>query len=116
MVSDIMMQLGPKQAFANALVECKLIPYLLRTLEFQRDSDDDNGTQQKIRWSTLESLASSSSVASDLVTSSGWLELLGIIAGCDRLTYDWTSREGSAKTLARLLYDPQVSTTAGERF
>ncbi len=116
MLSDIMLHLGPKQAFADALVQYELIPFLLRTLEFQKqpNDDSDNGSQLKSRWSILESLASNSSVAVDLVNTSGWLELLGIIAGCDLFTIEWMSREASSKVLARLLYDPQISTTAGE--
>jgi len=111
-----MTHLSPKQAFADAVVECGLVPWLLTTLEFQLDPNEGNGNvnQQYRRWSILESLASSPSLASELVLSSGWLELLSVIAGYKRFNKVWASREGSAKTLARLLYDPQVSTMTGE--
>ena len=115
LISDIMMHLGPKQAFASAFVQSDLLPRLLSSLEYQNQSEFENKSQQKTRWMILEYLVSSTSVAAELVASSGWLELLSIIAGCDRFNVNWTSREGSAKILARLLYDPQTSATAGEK-
>ena len=114
-----MTHLCPKQAFANILVQEGLILPFLTSLEMQPTSKEESlvtRDEERNRWSILESLATSPSVASNLAYTNGWLELLANIAECDRLKKTRVCREGSAKTLARLLYDPHVSTTTGEEF
>jgi len=69
-------------------------------------------TRQKRGWSLLESLASSPSIAYALVKTSGWLELLGILVGYKHFTKLWSGRQGAAKSLARLLWDPKIGVTA----
>jgi hypothetical protein len=49
-----------------------------------------------------------------LVRSSGWLELLGIIAGYESFTKLFVSRLGAAKTLSLLLWDENTSEVAGK--
>ena len=48
-----------------------------------------------------------------LIHSSGWLELLGIIAGYESFTKRFVSRLGATKTLSRLLWDENAGPTAG---
>jgi hypothetical protein len=48
-----------------------------------------------------------------MVHSSGWMELLGIIAGYESFTKLFSSRIGSAKTLSRLLWDENTGPLAG---
>ena len=59
-------------------------------------------------WSVLEALSSSPSVAMNLLRTSAWVELLGILVGYCRFTKAYESRKGAAKTLARLLWDPKT--------
>lgn len=89
-----------------------LLPWYLSTLIFQlEDNFGTNNAKQDPRWSVLETLASTSPVASSLVESSGWFELLSVVTGCSQFTKNRAAREGAARTMARLLHDPQVSTT-----
>lgn len=86
----------------------------------EESDDNDGSTQSKIilrqqkGWSLLESLSSTPSVAKQLVETYGWLELLGIIAGYAKFTKTWAARQGAAKAMSRLLWDPQTSAVAGE--
>lgn len=86
-----------------------LLPWYLSTLIFQLE--DNFNANQDPRWSVLETLASTSPVASSLVESSGWFELLSVLTGCSQFTKNRAAREGATRTIARLLHDPQVSTT-----
>ena len=64
-------------------------------------------------WQLLESLSSTPSIASRLVDSTAWLELLGILVGYANFTKIWVARIGAAKTLSRLLWDPKTGPLAG---
>ena len=111
---EMMLQLAPKQAFADAIVACGRLPWLLTSVEKKHNINNVESHSNRL-FSILESLASSTSVATYLVNSSGWLELLSMIAGYEGFAKTKVSRDGSARTLARLLFDPQVSTTTGEK-
>jgi hypothetical protein len=113
---EILAELCPKQIFAEAILNRGLIPWYLALLEFQECDSSEDTCKKNPRWSVLELLASSSVVATHLVNSSGWLELLALLAGCERFNKTWSNRNGSAHVLARLLCDPQVSSTAGKIF
>ena len=97
----------------------------IKSSSFDKRTDQveqrDSGIQviierQEHGWKILESLASSPSIARLLVKSSGWLQLIGILAGYEKFTKLWVDRKGAAKTLARLLWDPNTSPIAGTCF
>lgn len=80
------------------------------------DLDSQSNDQEKTRqkgWSILESLSSTHSIAQQLVHSTGWLELLGIVVGFHNFSKSFASRQGAAKALSRLLWDPQTGAVAG---
>ena len=136
--SDILILLSPKQTFADAVARQGELWRLLQVLEqsqcdarqvgsneverdyvrneldVKKDADQAiaNASRQRRGWALLESLTSSTSIANALVRTSGWLELLGILVGFIKFTKLWSSRQGAAKTLARLLWDPTTGTTA----
>lgn len=119
---DILSILSPKQSFADAVSEQDSLWRLLWVLErpdgTENESSSDSLSSASIRlqrgWALLESLSSSSSIAMKLVRSSGWLELLGIIAGYESFTKLFVSRLGAAKSLSRLLWDENTGPTAGK--
>jgi hypothetical protein len=80
------------------------------------DSSFDVRQRQARGWSVLEALSSSPSIANLIFESSGWIELLGILVGYCKFTKLWTARIGAAKTLSRLLWDPQTGSSAGKNF
>lgn len=80
------------------------------------EPDSRSNDQEKARqkgWSILESLSSTHSIAQQLVHSTGWLELLGMVVGFHKFPKSFASRQGAAKTLSRLLWDPQTGAIAG---
>lgn len=119
---DILSILSPKQCFADAVAEQDSLWRLLWALErpdgteSQVSSESLSSANRRLQrgWALLESMSSSSSIAMKLVRSSGWLELLGIIAGYESFTKLFVSRLGAAKTLSRLLWDENTSQVAGE--
>lgn len=125
--SDILAMMTPKQEFADAVARQGELWRLLMVLERpegeadvadstveQNASSARAGTRRQERgWSILESLSSSPSVASKLVQSSGWLELLGILAGYSEFSKKWVARCGAARILSRLLWDPQTGSLTG---
>jgi hypothetical protein len=119
---DILSILSPKQSFADAVAEQDSLWRLLWVLErpdgteSEVSSESLSSANRRLQrgWALLESLASSSSIAMKLVRSSGWLELLGIIAGYESFTKLFVSRLGAAKTLSRLLWDENTSQVAGK--
>lgn len=118
---DILSILSPKQSFADAVVEQDSLWRLLWVLERPEENETDSSPESSSMsnrlqrgWSLLESLSSSSSVAMQLVHSSGWLELLGIIAGYDSFTKLFVSRLGAAKTLSMLLWDETTGPRIGK--
>lgn len=116
---DILSILSPKQSFADAVAKQGSLWRLLLVLErpdgSENESTSDASSRLQRGWALLESLCSSTSIATDMVRSSGWLELLGIIAGYESFTKLFASRMGSAKTLSRLLWDENTGPTAGKR-
>ncbi len=111
--------MGPKKTFADSIGNFgAALRKLLSMLEFDIDnsSAEENIVKwQQQKWFILESLASSSTlVSSTLVASSAWLELLGIIVGYSKFTKQLVGRQGAAKTLSRLLWDPSSSSAVGK--
>jgi hypothetical protein len=120
---DILTVLSPKQSFADAVAQQDSLWRLLWVLERPDKNEKDVSSDSLLStsrlqrgWALLESLSSSSSVAMKLVHSSGWLELLGIIAGYEIFTKRFVSRLGAAKTLSRLLWDTNTGPLAGKFF
>lgn len=120
--TEILAAVSPKQGFADAIVREGSLWRLLRVLEQAEgasEAGEDGAKLQKLAirqqkgWALLEALSSSPSVALQLVRSSGWLQLLGIVAGYSKYTKSWASRQGAAKALSRLLWDPQTSQITG---
>lgn len=114
--------MSPKKGFADYVAICgPTLRRLLTKLEF--DDSESLGESDRIkeenmqrrRWLILENLASISSVANVFVASSVWLELLGIIAGFFKFTKLHLSRQGAAKVLTRLIWDPSTGTVIGKK-
>ena len=121
---DILDLLGPKQLFADAVTRENAFWRLLQLVErpeANESTPDDlrlsNGShlhQRKDRaWPILEALSSSPSMASAILLSANWIELLGVVVGYTKFTKLWTARVGAAKTLSRLLWDPRTGSIAG---
>ena len=125
--------MSPKKGFADAVKDSsEVLRKLISTLEIydsclvhkansiDAEVEDTSSLKQERmkyqqkQWSILESLASTPSVAKLLVTSSAWLELLGIVAGYSKFTKDLVGRQGATNTLHRLLWDPSTSPIAGK--
>ena len=117
--------MSPKQPFADAVARhglWRLLWVLERpeAIETQENnvsagSDDQEIIRRKVKgWALMESLSSTPSVATKLVESSCWLELLGILVGYSKFSRMWAARVGAAKTLSRLLWDPQTGPIAGK--
>lgn len=102
------------QSFGDSVAKEGALWRLLSILERPESSEDgvssielEKSTRRKVQgWSVLAALSSAPSIASKLVSSSGWLELVGVLAGYSAFTKSWTARTGAAKTLSRLLWDP----------
>jgi hypothetical protein len=119
---EILAMVSPKQAFADAVAKQGTLWRLLLVLQRPHaNSDSDTGdaaesqalaVRQQKGWALLEALSSSPSIASQLIQGSGWIELLGIVAGYSGFTKTWTSRQGAAKALSRLLWDPSTGSLA----
>ena len=77
-------------------------------------SDDKEMVRKQKGWMLLESLSSSPSIASKIVESTAWLELLGILVGFKSFTKTWIARTGAAKTLSRLMWDPKTGPVIGK--
>ncbi|KAG7366914.1 heat shock protein DnaJ domain protein [Nitzschia inconspicua] len=118
---DILSLISSKQGFANAVAQQGALWRLLWVLERpgeQEDVQDDSQSGPQVDmlrkqrgWALLESLSSSPLVAEKIVDSSAWIELLGILIGYAGFTKVWIARAGAAKTLSRLLWDPQTGQT-----
>lgn len=118
--------MSPKQPFADAVARQGALWRLLWVLERQEaiDADESNNSahtddqhiiKRKVKgWALMESLSSTPSVASKLMESSGWLELLGILVGYAKFSKMFAARVGAAKTLSRLLWDPRTGPTTGK--
>lgn len=123
--NDILYSLSPKQVFADAVTRENSFWRLLQLVErpepneSSEEEDRRDGLQpvphqRKDRaWSVLEALSSSTSIADAILSSTGWIELLGVLVGYAQFTKLWTARVGAAKTLSRLLWDPKTGSVAG---
>ena len=119
---DILSVVSPKMSFANVVAREGALWRVVLVLEKPHSAEDsteegqsslESDKRQSRAWSVLEALSSSSSIAKQLVNSTGWLELLGVLVGYTPFSKAWTSRLGAAKTLSRLLWDPSTGTTVG---
>ena len=118
---DLLSIVSPKKSFADVIVQEGVLWRVMLVLQRPQNAEDstDEGqsalesSKRHIRaWSVLEALSSSPSVAQQMIRSTGWLELLGVLVGYGSFSKAWTSRLGAAKTLSRLLWDPSTATTA----
>jgi hypothetical protein len=62
-----------------------------------------------IGWSVLEALCSSVLIVSNILSTTAWLELLGVLVGYSTFTKVWIARLGAAKTLSRLLWMTELA-------
>ena len=122
--------MSAKSFFADAVGKHQIVlRKLISTLLFDESTSDKDGNTSKEneeqqsyenttwieqKWAILEALARSPIVASALVKSSVWLELIGVISCNKRFSSTLLGRLGAAKTLARLLWDPITTRTAGK--
>jgi hypothetical protein len=114
---DILLNISTKQAFVTSIIEEPgLLPWVLSRLEYPANSEENvslgNQISYKI-WIFVENLAISSMVASYMIASSGWFELLALATNNHRFQPSMATREGAAKTLARLLFDANSSAAIG---
>jgi hypothetical protein len=117
--------MSPKEPFANAVSKQGALWRLLSVLERPdpietQTTAESSGTEdreiirRKVKgWALMESLSSSPSVATKMIESSCWLELLGILVGYAKFSRMWAARLGAAKTLSRLMWDPQTGPSTG---
>lgn len=117
--------MSPKEPFANAVAKQGALWRLMTVLERPdpietneaepTGSDDREIIRRKVKgWALLESLSSSPSIATKIIESSCWVELLGILVGYAKFSRMWAARVGAAKTLSRLMWDPQTGPSAGK--
>lgn len=122
---DVIYTLGPKQSFADSVAKGNSLWRLLLLLERPEPNEDNESgenvstsldfSQRKMAaWSLMEALSSSVAIATNIVSTSGWLELLGVLIGFAKFTKLWAARFGAAKTLSRLLWDPKLGSLAGK--
>lgn len=121
---EMLQILGPRDCFANCVCREGALWRVLSVLERadpdepsedKQTSDHQQVTQRKARgWAVLESLTSSPSIAGQLLSTSAWMELLGVLAGYTAFTKVWAARVGAAKTLSRLLWDPKTGSEASK--
>ena len=116
--------MSPKQPFADAVAKHGALWRLMWVLERPEateiattesiGTEDQEIIRRKVKgWALMESLSSSPSIAVKLIESSCWLELLGILVGYAKFSRMWAARVGAAKTISRLMWDPQTGPSAG---
>ena len=125
---DVLYSLSPKESFANSVSKENALWRLLQLLERPEPNEDgvdeadatkgtsisDDLSKRKLRgWLVLEALSSSPTVANYILSTVGWIELLGVLVGYAEFTKLWASRMGAAKTLSRLFWDPKTGSLAG---
>jgi len=119
---DTLLILGQQMSFATTVAKTGVLWRVLSVLERpesaeeqspkQDDNEMENSKRKSRAWSILEALSSSPSIAKQLMASSAWLELLGVLVGYRSFTKAWTARLGAAKTLSRMLWDTATGTMA----
>jgi hypothetical protein len=104
--------MSPKKGFADATANLtRILRRLLTNIEF---FDDESNCSHVVKeWSILESLTSTTSVAKTFVESSAWVELLGVVVGYSKFSNTKIGRQGAAKTLFRLVWDPSINSISG---
>lgn len=115
-VAEIFSIVSSRQAFASAVARERVLWRLIKMLERADSSENEeelpNGATGRVSkrkllsWSVLEALSSNPCVATQILASSYWVELLGVLAGYSEFTKVMSARSGAAKTLSRLLWDP----------
>ena len=121
---DILSIMSSRKSFADAVAREAVLWRLVQVV--QRPDASENVTESSevdasghtsrrkvLGWSVLEALSSSPAVASQILSSSTWIELLGVLAGYSEFTKVWAARSGSARTLSRLLWDPTTGSAIG---
>uniref|UniRef100_A0A7S1BP53 J domain-containing protein n=1 Tax=Corethron hystrix TaxID=216773 RepID=A0A7S1BP53_9STRA len=102
---EIIKLMAPKQRFANAVAQQGELWRLLQVLERPNPIQEE---QQEVAselvqaydrchrrgWLVLESLASSTAIATVLAQTTGWIELLGILVGYSKFTKRLVARQG----------------------
>lgn len=113
--------MGSRNAFAEAVASEGSLWRLLQVLE-RPDPGESSGSraeanatkQRAASWPLLEALASAPLIATELVSTSGWLELLGIAVGYAKFSTSWAARLGACSALSRLLWDPATTAVIGK--
>jgi hypothetical protein len=118
---DILYSVCSRKCFADAVAMQGSLWRIIRLLE--RPEPNENGeatsevavksnyaSQNKvIGWSVFEALCSSVLMVSNILSTTAWLELLGILVGYSKFTKVWIARLGAAKTLSRLLWMTELA-------
>ena len=115
---DILAAVCSRQDFADqAAVDGTLSRLLtiIQRLETTELSDALASERINRGWSCLEALVSSPSIANLLLSSNGWLEVVGVLAGYSVYTKLYAARVGAARTLSRLLWDPSSGTVTASK-
>ena len=122
---DILLAVCSRNIFADEVTRERTLWRLLNVLERPDTAVDTNATVINATndtewttrsWAVLEGLSSSPSIAKYILSTSGWVELLGVLIGHSKFTKSWPARFGAAKTLSRLLWDPNLGSFAGTSY
>ncbi|GKY91883.1 hypothetical protein MPSEU_000159900 [Mayamaea pseudoterrestris] len=114
-ISDILAVASSRREFSDRAVHEGSLWRLLTILERPESGHALVATAEermKRGWSFLEGMVSSPSVANLLLSSSGLLEVLGVLVGYVDFTKIYAARLGAAKVLSRLMWDPSTGTIA----
>lgn len=122
---DTLLTVCSRHIFADEVTRERTLWRLMNVLERPDTRDDPNTAaspnnsdctaERTTRgWAVLEGLSSSPSTANYILSTSVWVELLGVLVGYSKFTKSWSARTGAAKTLSRLLWDPNLGTFAGK--
>jgi hypothetical protein len=122
--ADILRSVSPNKSFADVVARHDILWPLVSILERPPDAApemsaaDHNALtrRESLAWAILETLSSTPSVAATIVSSSYWLEFLGVLVGHHSFTKSWAARTGAAKALSRLLWDPSTGSVMGKFF
>jgi hypothetical protein len=88
-------------------------PEANENVDYKIDAPPDTSLRALHGWTVLEGLSSSPSIVNCILSTSVWLELLGVLVGYKDFTKLWSARIGAAKALSRLLWDPSQGSRAG---
>ncbi len=102
-----------KEGVLWRLVDVVKSPDFHETQHSSGVGEKKDSKRKNLGWMVLEALSSSRAIASQIVSSGVWLELLGVVVGYSRFTKTWSSRVGAAKTLSKMAWDPSAGTIVG---